>query len=316
VASAACFAAALLSKESVFALPLVLLVPGLGNTPFASRARRAAVLLAMGLAWIAISGERQVFAGGAYETAYRSNVFHNLMTYADWCVDFERPIPDLFGTFSTYAWKTGIVLVSVLTIASILMRRRTPLVMTGAVWWLLGLAPVLPLIYHSYLHYLYVPSMGLAIAIAGALDAFRVQPASKRNVFPVAAWILVAILAGLHARTSAALLEARFRERVPDMDLPFDPFLRKEELARRASAGVGDAVARGARRVALVMPHGDEKPYGDLILDVIDHGRALRALYPVLDSVAFVDTVAAARPGFVPLAVASDGKTGVIGSAP
>lgn len=310
VASLACFVAALLSKETVVAMPLVLLFVGPGALPAAVRMRRAGALLAIGLAWIAtiaISGDRQVFAGGAYDTRYGMNLFHNLMTYADWCVDFERPIPDLFGTFSTTAWKTGVVLVAALTVGAALTRRRTPLVTAGAAWWLLALIPVVPLVYHSYLHYLYGSSMGLAIAMAGALDALRLRPASKASVFPVAVWATVIILVGLYAATCMSLLDARYAQQVPDMDLPFDPFLRKIELAKRASDGVGDAVAHGARRVALVLPRGDDKPYGDLILEVIDHGRALRALYPALDSVA-ADTVAAAGPGFVPLRVAPDGR--------
>jgi hypothetical protein len=272
------------------------------------------VLFAIGLAWvatIAISGDRQVFAGGAYDTSYRANVFHNLMTYADWSIDFERPTPDMFGTFSTTAWKTGVPFLVALVAVAILLRRRTRLAIAGAAWWLLALLPVLPLLYHSYLHYLYMPSMGLAIALAGVLDGLFPR-ARERSGVGIAAWAIVALLVAVHTATSIGLLDARDREKTQDMDLPLDPFLRKIVLARRTSEGVGAAVRSGARRVALVMPHGEEKPYGDLILGVVDQGRAFRALYPALDSVAAVDTVSAARPGFVRLTVAPDGTTRAI----
>jgi len=120
------------------------------------------------------------------------------------------------------------------------------------------------------------------------------------------AWTALA-LGGLlvaSAASSDRLLEARVARRYEDVDLPYDRQLRKSEMVRRAAAGLERTSAAGPRRIALYMPSAADRrldqrtgrTYSDtamklddmLIVRVLDGGRALRAVVPGLDSVAFV----------------------------
>jgi hypothetical protein len=115
-------------------------------------------------------------------------------------------------------------------------------------------------------------------------------------------WVttLVLLLAG--AVGSDRLLAARVARRVEGLDLPFDRQLRKSEMVRRATEGLRRSGT--PRRIVLYMPPeasnrldqrtGQLFPDTTLALEqmlmvrVLDEGRALRALIPGLDSVAFV----------------------------
>ena len=93
---------------------------------------------------------------------------------------------------------------------------------------------------------------------------------------------------------------------------PFDRQLRKSEMIRRATAGLERA--GGARRIVLYLPpeastrldQRTGRMYSDttlkleqmLMVRVLDQGRALRALSPGLDSVAFVTRWTAAYADF------------------
>src|SRR5205814_2245152 len=101
---------------------------------------------------------------------------------------------------------------------------------------------------------------------------------------------------------SDRLLDARVARRVEGLDLPFDRQLRKSEMVRRAAEGLRRTGT--PQRIVLYMPPeasnrldqrtGQLYPDTTLALEqmlmvrVLDDGRALRALVPGLDSVAFV----------------------------
>ena len=98
------------------------------------------------------------------------------------------------------------------------------------------------------------------------------------------------------------MLGARVARRIEELDLPFDRQLRKSEMIRRAAGGLRRTGT--PRRMVLYLPaersarldQRTGRMYSDTTLAiedmlmylVLDGGRALRALSPGLDSVAFV----------------------------
>ena len=333
--AAVLFLAALLAKEHVALMPLILLLPGPAGDPWRSRLGRSAPLLALGVLWwlylISSGVPTSVLGGGAYATGTGVNLFHNLMTYAEWTVDLDRPVPDLFGTYSGVAWATGGWLYVGLGVAAWLARRRHSLPALGAAWWLLGLLPVIPLLYHSYLHYLYLPSAGLALALGGTLEwaalrlstrdrgsAVRASRGARVHAAPGSAWAwlpAVALVLG-YAVASDRLIAARLHERLQTLDLPIDPFLRKTELARRTAEGAAGAVRAGVRRMAFLVPEGPAGAYHDLIRETVDQGRGLRFLQSGLDSVAYVTRWGPAYGEFELFAQEPDGRTRRLGRGP
>src|SRR5207249_357088 len=137
------------------------------------------------------------------------------------------------------------------------------------------------LLYHSYLHYLYLPLVGLALALAGAWEWAAGAPAARggraglRRAAACAA-ALVVVLGWTAA--SRGLVRERLAARTPGLDVPLDPFLRKAEYARRTAAGIHDAVREGRRRIAFLVPAGPSRIYAELIRSTLDDGRALRMI--------------------------------------
>jgi hypothetical protein len=320
------FAAALLSKEAVLLLPLVLLLPrqvagGSDPASWRDRLRAAAPLLLTCLTatLVLVIGNvrNRAFGGEAYAMAFGKDLFHNLMTYVAWAFDLRDPFFDDPGGISFTAWHAGLPLLALLLALPWLVRRRTQLPAIGLAWAALTIAPVLPLTHHTYATYLYAPLAGLALVIASGLEALLAalrpthdpRPARTvarapggRGTVNAAAWAGVAVLLVAYAVASDRLLAERVERRVESIELPFDRQLRKSEMVRRAAEGLERTGT--PRRIVLYMPpeashqldqrtgevHADTTLALDdmLMVRVLDHGRALRALVPGLDSVAFV----------------------------
>jgi hypothetical protein len=262
----------------------------------------------------------RAFGGDAYAMAFGSNLFHNLMTYTSWAFDVKNAFFDDPGGLSLTAWRVGLpVLILVLALAAFTWR-RTPLPAIGLAWAAIALAPVLPLTHHTYATYLYTPLAGLALAVGSGLEMLLVMLRPERRERPAreggrspgarspatrATWpewpVTVALLLA-SAVGSDRLLDARVARRVEGLDLPFDRQLRKSEMVRRAAEGLKRTGT--PQRIVLYMPPeasnrldqrtGQLFPDTTLALEqmlmvrVLDEGRALRALVPGLDSVAFV----------------------------
>jgi hypothetical protein len=164
---------------------------------------------------------------------------------------------------------------------------------------------VLPLMGHAYLHYLYAPSAGLAIAIVGAM-AWALEAMVPRRAAAAAAWMLAAGILVAHAATADRLLVARQSAKMQGLDLPADPYFRKCAVARNAIADLSQTLA-GASHVRMLVfdPPGSGFTYDAItgeLLDgpragtrqyslleaVLDEGRALRAVFPQVDTVVFV----------------------------
>ncbi|HEY6867282.1 MAG TPA: hypothetical protein VI792_08495, partial [Candidatus Eisenbacteria bacterium] len=262
------FAAALLCKESVMLLPLVLLLPRPGGQDARARLRRAAPLLALGalaLALVVASPLRSTsLSGPAYATGFGRGLLDNLSTYTRWLLDLRDPFPDRAAAAGAGAALAGASLVAVGV--AVAAWRRSSLPAFGAWWWLLALAPVLPLLHHRYLHYLYTPLAGIALACGGALDvALGGRPAAGARPAAVAGPMgsggrpagviaagVAAVLVIAHAAWSDALVDRRLRLRLEGVDLARDPALARMEIARRAAHGVREAVDDRPARIAIL----------------------------------------------------------------
>lgn len=324
VGAAMLFLAALLAKENVLLMPLLLLLPRPGAPSFLPRLQRTALLLAPSalVTLYVLSVRGRIFSGSAYEAGLGSHLFHNLMQYAEWSVDLAQRTPDLFTDITTRAWPTGLVVILALLLLWWYLRRVTSLPLLGACWWLLGLLPVLPLLRQRYLHYLYLPLAGLAIAIAGSFDALAAlgarseakRPAPGPRPASLLAWTLGLVLVVGHAAISDALLDARLRQRVLFMDLPFDPFHRKQMLARRVATRVGEHLGGRGGSIAFAMPaEGRSQPLADVVRQVLDDGRGLRAVCPRVDSVIFFTEWTPAHRDFDLFYLSEDGFVVALG---
>jgi len=290
----------------------------------------ASPLLVMGgiaVLTLAIGNVRhRAFGGEAYAMAFAANLFHNLMTYVAWAFDLRNPFFDDPGGISQSAWRVGLPVAAALLALAGVTRDRTRLPVIGLLWAALALAPVLPLIHHTYATYLYAPLAGAALAVGSGCESGIVMAWSLRarenargkrrtgaragHEVAVATLMSLAVLA--YAIGSDRLLAARVTRRVEGLDLPFDRQLRKSEMIRRATAGLERA--GGAHRIVLYLPpeastrldQRTGRMYSDttlkleqmLMVRVLDQGRALRALSPGLDSVAFVTRWSAAYADF------------------
>jgi hypothetical protein len=299
-AASAAFAVALLSKETVAFAPAAVLLCGAGAEARPPRRGPVLLLLALGagyFAYLTASNASRIGAGGdAYQASLGPELFHNLMTYAAWAVDLRNPIPDVRTAIDPGAWRVGLWVILGWAAVAALTFRRTRLPALGLAWFLFTLMPVLPLAHHTFAYYLYVPFAGLALAVGGTLATL----APRRR------WrgALVALVVGAHAWNADRLLDQRLRLQVPGVGLPLDPFVRKCEVARRTVTSF--ATATSGRRLSAVlyspavarryfgassgreMGAGVDSAAYDIVREVLDQGRALRALQPGLDTLAFV----------------------------
>ena len=327
IAAVLLFAAALLSKEAVLLLPLALLLPrepGSWNQRTAWRERwlvASPILLASGAAALTLvigNVRGRAFGGEAYAMAFGADLFHNLMTYVVWSFDLRNAFFDDPGLISRSAWQVGLPILALLLALAWVVRTRTRLPVIGLAWAALTLAPVLPLTHHTYANYLYTPLAGLALALGSGVETLIALATSRAGVqregkgksrherSPVrpevvtGALVVVAVLAC--AIASDRLLEVRVSRRLAEVDLPFDRQLRKSEMIRRAAEGLRrtgtphrmvlymptDASWRLDQRTGHTTRDTTLKLEQMMMVQVLDGGRALRALSPGLDSVAFV----------------------------
>jgi tetratricopeptide (TPR) repeat protein len=278
IASAFALLLSLLSKEIAILAPAVLALMAWAQR---SRRRRAAAALiphaalsvaALGL--VLLHGGKTA-PGSAYAAAISSDVFHNLATYVLWTADVTHPFRDMVAAIDYGAWRVALPLAA--AAAALLLTWRGPrarMAWAAAGWYALTLAPVLPLLHHTYLYYLYPASAGAAIfaglviqrvagAIAGDSAAARASETARppggatarRTLGALAAVVVTAALC------VAGALDVRAREHTylpPDYVIPYDHVLRAAALAQNAAAAFAQApVPRGAD-LLLINPYAPE----------------------------------------------------------
>jgi hypothetical protein len=176
--------------------------------------------------------------------------------------------------------------------------------------------PVLPLVHQHNLHYLYAPFAGITIAIGATLEPDLRRMVEGRSA---RAWAFAGLLVAGHMAVADVLMRRRVETVLGQENVPFDPFVRKIELIRRISQRVAPLAAEPGSRIVVVTPRIDDRVaelFRGLLPGVVDQGRGLRALYPGLDSVAFVDRWTPAYRDFQLVAGSVDGMILSFGSGP
>ena len=324
----ATFVAALLCKESVMLLPVLLLMPGTAPGGLPARAMRYALLMVPSVLMLAYLStpavQAALFHDQAYQRAWGINVFHNLMTMTGWTFDQQSLAPDLLSAISATAWRVYLWVVLGLVALAVAAWRTTTLPAWGMLWWLLTLAPVLPLLTQRYLHYLYIPTAGLAMALGAVFEwvlaggaGGEASPVRRRAGRAALAWVLaVALLAG-HALRSDALIRERATLKLATVDLPVDPFVRKSMTAGRAAAAVRKATAGRRVNAVFVIPElGATPKLAEIFHSILGEGLALKAVCPNLDSVAFVPRWSPAYEDFDVFYGRIDGNVVDVGRGP
>jgi len=268
---------------------------------------------------------------------FGTNLFHNLMTYAWWSVDLVRPVPDAHGLFDTTAWRVGVWPLLVFALGIALSRSRRAAILFGCAWWLAALLPVLPLVAHTYGHYLYMPMAGFAVASGAVVEALaeRLARRAGRAARPPAAnvWVAFALLAVGFSIRSEFLIRERVSARLGSTQLALDPFTRKMEVAQRAVSTLSGQLDRAPDTVVVFTPPGlgksisantgrelESPPAGvpsyDVVEGVLGGGIALRLFEPRLDSVVFVNRWTAKYRDFTLFTEGPAGRLVMMGRGP
>lgn len=320
------------AKESVLLVACAALFTWPGAETPRSRARALAPLLAVGaiagVLFLGLGMASGRLGGQAYAVSFGANLAENVARLFGWSFDLMDPIPDL------HAATTGItryVLAAIaLGLTLVALRRGSPpLVRAGTAWWWLAVLPVLPLPGRTYLHYLVVPLAGLALVVAGLLEAWLARRARGR-VPGRTAWAIAAAMLLLYAAWSDVLLSARLDMRMSYTDWPLDPVLRKSVIASRAIGDVRQALAGQRAHVAILIPAsisrdvdlGSGQQAGDApvrryaLREVLDEGRSLQALAPEVDSVAIVHDYEPGHAGWLYFLSRSDSHLTPLGTLP
>jgi hypothetical protein len=151
---------ALLCKETSF-----LLLPALALIMPAPKRRRwilgfGGLLLGVLMLWTAGALTPRP-PGDPYESVLGLNVLWNLLTYSAWIVRFWEYFPDKAAEYQTSLAAWGLILPALLVILAWRYSGSRGPVGRASLMFLCLLIPVLPLIRHSYLYYLYLPLIPL-----------------------------------------------------------------------------------------------------------------------------------------------------------
>lgn len=320
------------AKESVMLVALAALFAWGGANGVRARAKVLRPLLVAGaVAGIVLLGFGMAsgrLGGQAYTVSFGTNLLENIARLFGWSMDLLDPIPDLHAAtrgLTRYVFSAAALVLTLLAI-----RPGSPaLVRAGAIWWWLAVLPVLPLPGRTYLHYLYVPLAGLALVVAGLLEALlarRARPAGTGRT----AWVVAAAGLLVYAAWNDVLLAARMDLRMSAADWPLDPVIRKSEIARRSIGDVRQALAGRRAHVALLIPAsvsrnvdlgtgqavGNEPVRRYALREVLDDGRSLQALVPEVDSVAIVHDYEPGREGWTYFLSRSDAHVVMLGQLP
>lgn len=219
-------ALSLLCKETS-----LLLLPGLAIAIKAPKRRRLILGLGgllLGAGFLIVSGSLEPRPhGNPYETVFGINILWNLLTYNAWIVRVWDYFPDRIPQYQTGLALWGSILPVILcVIAWRYPKTRRPIGRSSLLFIAL-LFPVLGLVRHSYLYYLYLPLIPFWLLSGAALGRI-----SKQNL---ASSILV--LAAVCSVASGLL----HRGAEIKKGVPLDPILRYAAIARRGISALADS---------------------------------------------------------------------------
>jgi hypothetical protein len=243
--------ASLLSKESTILFPLAFLVTDGRSGLFRSDRRTlipgAIVALAYAAAFVVTIRSIKYVGSEAYAmTASPAFVAGNLATYLRWLVMLLNPVRDFRATLNPGALPIGglVALVAVVLLALQLRSKRHP-EEVGAAWFLAFLLPVVPLLHHTYLYYLYLPWAGACWMLAAAGQrAVRFAPVPL-------AWLAALVLT---AFVVAEARNVRTRETWMSGVYAGDRTMRESGLLRNIVTGLDSMRFAPGTPVAFVNP--------------------------------------------------------------
>lgn len=304
--SAGMLALSLLSKEiSILGLPALAMMAWARRDPLMRTAKSLLphfVVTAAAGALFATQGQK-VPEGGAYGVGLTTDVIHNLATYIKWTVDIIHPYKDKFAVIDYAAWKVALPSAAAcLALLIVYSGERSRHAWASLCWYALLLAPVLPLLRHTYLYYLYPASAGAAmmagILVSAAYGAAAGSVRSRSTTGAVLAACLVAAVCLIGARN----IDAREDERLaPDFVLPRDHVLRAAVLARNADSTFAEAPLPAGASLVLINPYSPEsvslapesaaslQQSFDVVRLALREGDVLRVRRPDLGRVRFAD---------------------------
>jgi protein O-mannosyl-transferase len=226
-----CFALGLMAKQMLVTLPLVLLLldwwplgrsrnhaaaGSPGTRPF-SRALLLEKVPLLALATLAglITVKAQSASGALHSlelfppAARAANAVLSAVRYLGktfWPVDLAVFYPFAIRTPADPPIVAAAVLLSVATAAALLLRRRHPWLLTGWLWYLVSLTPVIGLLQVGEQamadRYTYLPLIGIFIAVAWALPGLVHPRGTARSALAIGS-VVVLLLAGLTRRQVA-----------------------------------------------------------------------------------------------------------------
>jgi hypothetical protein len=200
------FALALLCKESAVTLPFVLLLVqacASDQRRISYWMRRAAyhfaVLSAYGLYFVFVFGKHHVAIAGLMPesaggyTLSASAIGPNLYTAFLWAANL--PIGESTQSGGLLTWMFAFLSISGVLLAFLLIRclyRRERLVALGLGWFLLTMVPALPLYKHFLPYYLFLPLVGVSLALGTGVQSFI-----TRVTLPYQRWTTLAMAVGM-----------------------------------------------------------------------------------------------------------------------
>ena len=248
----ACAIATVASKESALLLPLAVWALdrlGLGRGAGRGALREigwlgALAAAAVGIAWrVAPPLAGEAYAFGASPLVW----LENLLTYCAWLVRVFDPVRDRSATMQPALVPLGLAVLAAWGWAAWSERRAgVRPVSAGLAWFLLLLAPVVPLAHHTYLYYLVAPFAGVALAAAALL-------ASVTRLAPRAAPAILAVL--LAADVANEALQVRARGSLLGGGVLVDRVARESELLRNAIGDLAEARVSRGDTIVLVNPY-------------------------------------------------------------
>jgi hypothetical protein len=216
------------------------------------------------------------------------NILWNFLTYSAWMIRFWDYFPDKIAQYHVSLAGWGVILPALLCLAALRFPKTRRAIARALILFILLLAPVLPLVRHSYFYYLYLPLVPMWLLAGGLLGDIqrRLAPAGILVLF-----FLNSLLFGIRHR-SAEMFEGVLAE----------PILRYAAVAKHAvnefreSGGVkkGDLLflspsvredidSKTEHKVEQGTPR---KQFSFLELALLD-GQALRLFFPDIQATYF-----------------------------
>jgi hypothetical protein len=252
-------AAAVLAKESTIGLPVMFALATVRARPRGERLRAlrpiGALFAALAAAFFAtrsILPYGQYTGGNAYALAFGPLALAaQWLTYLRWSVLIGVPVREAAPASAAALVLTGLAIMAAVGVLLWAQRRDTrhP-AEVGAAWFTVFLLPVMPLVHHAYLYYLYLPWAGACWLLAGAGE--RIFAPWPRPLAAAAAASALVLVAALEWRSVRTRESARFGP------LPADKTVREALLLGNAVASLHAAEIEPGTRIGFLNPFPQE----------------------------------------------------------